>query len=269
MTRSRGIQTVAISESARARRRRGDRERLPAGGRAGRRPVQGGLTCNGTCGWLPPSAASGGPRICGGCSPTRAWRSRWARCRTCGRAGRSRSASTTWTSSARCSAASRVTCWSATPAPERRLAVRNRALPHRVPQRSGPPSRRPVAAAGMSSPALPVITCTTCGATGPGHPRIGLCKRCKALPSTRCGHARAADRLAGTWPPGCAPAVTGWRGPGWSSARAAASCGRSTSATSASAASGGRLRGRCLPGLWETGGAAVVGPLPHLPCPVL
>src|SRR5262249_62277898 len=58
----------------RARRRRDDRKRLPAGGRTGRRPVQGVEACNGTCGWPPPSAASGGLRICGGCSPRRARR---------------------------------------------------------------------------------------------------------------------------------------------------------------------------------------------------
>ena len=80
---------VAVDhDPLRARRRRGDRARLPAGGRTGRRPVQGVEGCNGTCGWPPPSGASGGPRTCGGCWPRRAWRSRPGRCRTCGPASR-------------------------------------------------------------------------------------------------------------------------------------------------------------------------------------
>ncbi len=57
-------------------------------GRAGRRPGQGAEACNGTCGWPPPSGASGGPPTCGGRWPTRAWRSRPGRCRICGRGGR-------------------------------------------------------------------------------------------------------------------------------------------------------------------------------------
>jgi hypothetical protein len=48
----------------------------------------------------------------------------------------------------------------------------------------------------MSGPAWPVITCTACGATGPGRRAAGLCKRCYAraqhpvLPCADCGQVR-------------------------------------------------------------------------------
>ena len=48
----------------------------------------------------------------------------------------------------------------------------------------------------MTAPAWPVVTCTACGQTGPGRPRIGLCKRCYARaqhpvqPCQGCGQVR-------------------------------------------------------------------------------
>ncbi len=55
---------------------------------------------------------------------------------------------------------------------------------------------RPVAAAGMTASTWPVVTCTACGATGPGRPKVGLCKRCYARaqhpvqPCPGCGQTR-------------------------------------------------------------------------------
>ena len=48
----------------------------------------------------------------------------------------------------------------------------------------------------MSGPAWPVVTCTACGATGPGRRKAGLCKRCYARakhpvrPCPGCGQTR-------------------------------------------------------------------------------
>ena len=85
------------------------------------------------------------------------------------------------------------------------------------------PARRPLAAAGMTAP-WPAATCTACGTTGPGRAKARsvqalLCPR--PAPSAAVRWLRAGP--AGTWQRGCAPAATGCRGPGWSSARTAAS----------------------------------------------
>src|SRR5438132_8975409 len=48
----------------------------------------------------------------------------------------------------------------------------------------------------MSACTWPVVTCTACGATGPGRPKVGLCKRCYARaqhpvqPCPGCGQTR-------------------------------------------------------------------------------
>ena len=97
-----------------------------------------------------------------------------------------------------------------------------------------------------------------------GPPEAGLCKRCYARARGRCGPARAAARHAGTWPPGCAPAATGCRGPGWSLPRLRRAAPGLFRRPVRALQAAGRRPGRGLPGLRQAGGAAVVGPLPQL-----
>ena len=124
---------------------------------------------------------------------------------------------------------------------------------------------RPVAAAGMTAAAWPVITCTACGTTGPGPPQgrivqTLLCPRPAPGPAMRQLRARtpapgrravrpllpAVADPAGHLP-GLRPTAPGlFRRP----VRAVQAAGRR------------QVRG--LPGLREAGRAAVVGPLPQL-----
>ena len=125
-------------------------------------------------------------------------------------------------------------------------------------------ARWPVPAAGMTAATWPVVTCTACGATGPGRRKAGLCKRCYARarrqtrPCAGCGQDRphlAAGLCARCYRlsrtrlvicPGCGDAPGLLRRP----VRAVQTPGRAP--------------GRGLPGLRQAGRAAVVGPLPQL-----
>ena len=172
-------------------------------------PGSGSMTWSGTCGWQPPSAASGGPRTCGGCSPRPAWRSPPGRCRTCAMAGRSRSASTTL--DIICAVLDETaSCWCATaPRGGRAPAGASRGRGGRA---GDPPvtARRAAPAAGVSS--WPQVTCMVQrdDRAGPRRARLVqalLCPRPAPGPALR----GLWSEPGGTWPRACAPAATGCR----------------------------------------------------------